>query len=318
MHTFAPLLLALAATSAYSAPVERQDEIHAVLDRRLSLPLWPWEIPGSKPAGLKKIIVFGDSLSDNGNTFRILNNTYPYPSFYFQGRYSNGPTWVEYLSQELGTEMENHAFGGSSSDSLSVKGEAPTGTIIPEMPGLVQQVTTWKDSKPQFDPATTLFSVWSGANDYFNAKTPLSPATVVDATMKSINALVAAGAKNLIVFNMAPGQEKIPFIEHNLRFGLELLKFSVANPSVKLVTMDMAIEFGYIALNRKSFGYDMPLTDITKPCLQQVDLNNPATWIMCSDPSQFIMFDVHPTTKTHTIIKDQVKKGLVKHNIIAG
>src|ERR1700720_1020420 len=41
------------------------------------------------------LYAFGDSLSDTGR------NPAPGPSYY-NGRYSNGPLWVEYLSAQLG------------------------------------------------------------------------------------------------------------------------------------------------------------------------------------------------------------------------
>lgn len=159
-------LLALAATTQALPLQPSSTSLHT---KRLSLPIWPWEIPGSKPAGVKKIIAFGDSLSDNGNTFRILNNTYPYTSRYFGGRYSNGRTWVEYLSETLKVPLEDYAYGGSSTDDIVVKGEAPSGTVVENMPGMVQQVEDWRKTAPTFDAATTLFTVWSGANGMFLA-----------------------------------------------------------------------------------------------------------------------------------------------------
>jgi GDSL-like Lipase/Acylhydrolase len=44
--------------------------------------------------GHQRLVVFGDSLSDNGNTFAVAE----VPGIsYFQGRYSNGPNWVDYF-----------------------------------------------------------------------------------------------------------------------------------------------------------------------------------------------------------------------------
>jgi phospholipase/lecithinase/hemolysin len=42
------------------------------------------------------LVVFGDSLSDNGNTF----STAGLPKApYYNGRWTNGPNWVDYFSQ---------------------------------------------------------------------------------------------------------------------------------------------------------------------------------------------------------------------------
>ena len=58
---------------------------------------------------------FGDSLTDTGRT-----PPSP-PSSYFNGRYSNGPLWVEYLSAQLGLSYNasnNFAVSGSTTSNL--------------------------------------------------------------------------------------------------------------------------------------------------------------------------------------------------------
>src|SRR2546421_6579938 len=47
------------------------------------------------------IVAFGDSLSDAGNVFLRTGGTIPAPP-YGGGHFSNGPTWVEDLSVDLG------------------------------------------------------------------------------------------------------------------------------------------------------------------------------------------------------------------------
>ncbi|KAJ9074553.1 hypothetical protein DSO57_1005294 [Entomophthora muscae] len=63
------------------------------------------------------VIVFGDSLSDTGNYFRhISSGTFPDPDFSFQGRFSNGPVWVEYLAKSLDAKLTNYAYASSTTD----------------------------------------------------------------------------------------------------------------------------------------------------------------------------------------------------------
>jgi hypothetical protein len=56
-------------------------------------------------------------------------------TIYFQGRYSNGPLWVEYLSTQLGlayNPANDHAqSGGETSDALAQAGNSPRRRIRP-------------------------------------------------------------------------------------------------------------------------------------------------------------------------------------------
>jgi len=74
--------------------------------RRLVLAAFAFVLSGSAvPAGrINQIVVFGDSLSDSGNLFAATMGTTPPPPYY-QGRFSNGPVWVEDLAGRLGVEM---------------------------------------------------------------------------------------------------------------------------------------------------------------------------------------------------------------------
>ena len=86
------------------------------------------------------IYAFGDSLTDTGNG--------PAGSKYYQGRWSNGPLWVEYLSATLGIRYNsnnNLAYAGTTTSDL------------------MRQVT----SVPVFTNSQSgLFTVWSGQNDF--------------------------------------------------------------------------------------------------------------------------------------------------------
>src|ERR1051325_6177463 len=72
----------------------------------------------------KRLIVFGDSLSDNGNLFALSGNTYPPPPYYL-GRFSNGPVWVEDLAERLGVPLDDFAVGGANTDTTNINGPLP-------------------------------------------------------------------------------------------------------------------------------------------------------------------------------------------------
>src|SRR5215469_5066295 len=49
------------------------------------------------------IIVFGDSLPDTGNAFEATGHREPASPPYFDGRFSNGPVWVEDFAASFGS-----------------------------------------------------------------------------------------------------------------------------------------------------------------------------------------------------------------------
>lgn len=56
-------------------------------------------------ASFTQIYVFGDSVSNIGNVFDSTGGAIPPNQFYFDGRFSNGPVWVDYLAQDLGLSL---------------------------------------------------------------------------------------------------------------------------------------------------------------------------------------------------------------------
>src|SRR5260370_41509157 len=55
---------------------------------------------------LHKIVIFGDSYSDNGNVYRLTKGHYPGKA-YFDGRFTNGLTWIEYFAQRVNIKPNN-------------------------------------------------------------------------------------------------------------------------------------------------------------------------------------------------------------------
>ena len=59
---------------------------------------------------------FGDSLTDTGNFFDLTGGLYP-AAPYFEGHFSNGKVWIEYLAKKLKLDPEsvvNYAVGGAT------------------------------------------------------------------------------------------------------------------------------------------------------------------------------------------------------------
>ncbi len=141
---------------------------------------------------INELYVYGDSLSDMGTVFRATGGMYPPLPSYFQGRYSNGRVWVEYLAEHLRlsySQTNNFAYGGAT--TVRVRN-----TLIP---GLLTQVQSFTQTHQQTN-LNALYVLWAGANDYLQG---VSSATVpVENVTRAIASLANVGAKNILVANL--------------------------------------------------------------------------------------------------------------------
>src|SRR4029079_65507 len=67
---------------------------------------------------ITKIVILGDSLSDNGNVFKLLFKIIPKCPPYYEGRFTNGPVWAEYFGNYFEHQhyikYRIYAFAGST------------------------------------------------------------------------------------------------------------------------------------------------------------------------------------------------------------
>lgn len=171
-------------------------------------------------ATFSQIYVFGDSLSDTGNS---LNATGLPPSPpYFEGRFSNGPVWTEYLANDLGLspqQQTNYAFGGANTGNNNTPG-------VQGLPGLQQQIDSYKATNTSADP-NALYVVWAGANDYLSGNTT-NPDVPVNNLSTAVNSLADLGAKNIMVVNL-PDLGKLPGTSGDIQVSSGLNALSQAH-----------------------------------------------------------------------------------------
>jgi len=169
------------------------------------------------PDTFTQVFAFGDSCSDNGQAKKISGDimndentpegAYLKPSdeLYWNGRYSNGNTAVEVLSQNLKIELTNYATGGATtgptnySDWMDYLGN--TGVL-----GQIEQFKTSLNGK-QADP-DALYFIFASANDYFKHMDYNLPGDINDVADKAVSNLQTAvtelnklGAKKFLVVN---------------------------------------------------------------------------------------------------------------------
>ncbi len=147
------------------------------------------------------MFVFGDSLSDNGNLFAASGGAAPPSPPYTDGRFSNGPVWVDYMDDMLPrAELNVFAFAGSFSDVGNVNGP---------FPGVLEQVAAFVGTGPAPRRRDWCF-VWSGANDYIFEPITSVPSTVVANVSAAIQELADAGCQSFLIPNL-PNIGETPF-----------------------------------------------------------------------------------------------------------
>jgi phospholipase/lecithinase/hemolysin len=259
-----------------------------------------------------EIYVFGDSFSDTGNAFHATQEALPPTPPYFDGRFSNGSVWVEYLAQDLGLTFNPHtdfAVGGATTGFDNISN--------PVLPGLQQQITSFTTANSSAD-SNALYIVWAGANDdfnYFLGGVPNPNQTVANIS-GAVKSLAAVGAKDIMVVNLpdlgkfpvASFNSQIPSIFTNLTSAYDLSLNTTINSlsqqlgsNINIIPFDINSLFNQLITEPQEFG----LTNVTNYCIQDlsvVPLNLPMQPVTCN-PNEFLFWDpVHPTTTTHQLI----------------
>ncbi len=150
------------------------------------------------------VVVFGDSLSDNGNLYAADHNQIPSPPYYL-GRVSNGLTGAEILAQKLGAPLMNYAWAGATTGVGNVN-DSGRATFL--------GTNSWPGMWASFsDPAiqaayaplapTSLFVLWGGAMDLFYQAPGDTYADSVGRAVTNIVTMTmylqAMGAKEILV-----------------------------------------------------------------------------------------------------------------------
>ncbi|MBH8562563.1 SGNH/GDSL hydrolase family protein [Nostoc sp. CENA67] len=259
-----------------------------------------------------EIYVFGDSFSDTGNFYHATKGAIPPSPTYFEGRFSNGPVWEEYLAQQLGLTVNlsnNFAFGGATTGLDNIG--------LPGLPGLQQQINSFTAENPSANP-NALYIVWTGANDYFSyflGGVPNFNKTVTNLS-QAVTSLAQVGAQNIMVVNL-PDLGLFPVTGGNSQISSYLSTLTNAhnsklNTTLKLLSQQLRPEINIIPLNVNSLFNrviaapgEFSFTNVTDSCIGNssvVPIDISTQPITCT-PDKFLFWDeIHPTTATHKLI----------------
>lgn len=258
-------------------------------------------------ASKQTLVVFGDSLSDNGNLFDLIGLP---PPPYWEGRSSNGPTYAEQLAVSLGAKLDDLAFAGALASDLSPSPLLDPETGLPLPINLSNQVQTYlaelSGDKP---PPHTTAVINIGANDYLHyilSNLPKDPSTaqtvignVIASISGSINELTQAGVDKVVLYTLpdpahAPLLSQLPPAVAEFAHQLILLNnaalegLASTHPNVQLI--DQNALFETVASDPASFGFTAGLS---------TELINSTAFA----PNEVFFFDVeHPTYAGHGVL----------------
>ncbi len=279
-------------------------------------------------ASFTEMYIFGDSLSDTGNIFDFTAGNIPPSPPFFEGRFSNGLIWIDYLAEDLGlnpityadvvidqtlpTEGINFAFGGATTgDENTVSLTFPT---VPDLPALQDQISLFTADFSSAADADALYIIWAGSNDYLPTEGTFEPFTSSTASINNlsnaITTLANVGAQNIMVVNLPNlgdtpvalnANQEEPGItnrlnalseEHNTALAAEIddLTLSLA-PDINLISFNLNALFTDVVNNPETFNF----TNVTDGCLL----------VGCANPDEFLFWDPqHVTTAAHQLIAD--------------
>ena len=251
--------------------------------------------------------VFGDSFTDAGNIAAATGNTIPNPALgYWQGRFADGPTWVDRLSYaQFGTPTRasltggnNFSFGGARAAQDDIISAGPPVVAIP---GLVTQGGMYFAQVGFVDP-NALYIINFGNNDV-NAiqggdtqglTVPQYQAAYVNNMVGAVAQLSAFGAKNILILGVPNPTE----VEGQVLQGLLDNALDAAEPflAANLYRYSYFSFFTRLQTDPTQFGLPASL-DFTTPCLVG---ETPGPGIDCTG---YLSFDgIHVTSKVQQAI----------------
>ena len=254
------------------------------------------------------LFIFGDSLSDSGNSYNAFGTPESPP--YWQGRYSNGQNWADFSTDWLG--MSNIAGRGASSGNNRAFGGAGTGNGMSfwVIENIGKQVDDWDQN---YDLAAgDVAAIWGGGNDLLNFG-ETNAQRVVDDIEEHAEQLIATGGQELIFFELPP-LEKTPGERDSSEEDQQDLGQRVSDFNSGLRTMASGLNSTYGVITHVIpiwIGFEMlyysgehfGITNVTHSACDHdgvaCDNNDP----IAPNVEEYIFFDnLHPTETTHRAI----------------
>jgi len=273
-----------------------------------------------KAANWTPIVSFGDSLSDVGNFYAVTGGADPVSPPYRQGRFTNGPVWVEDLAKQLGARAPQASIFGGSDYAVGGAQTGTTGIYAAATGDLPSQIDAFAQASGGRADPRALYTLWIGANDvldvvqtvnsYRQALPVLNEA--VHNTGIAMRRLAALGVQRMIVANL-PDIGKTPLaLQAGGSLPAMLHKLSVAYNGLLMqqiaeIRSETGMQIQVLdAMGLVNAAVNVPqafgLQDVTDSCWTGDELD-PASGAVCAKPSVYLFWDqIHPTATGHALI----------------
>lgn len=294
------------------------------------------------------MVAFGDSLSDGGNLIPVVSlageDMANYltgwdPNYYYNYRFSNGPVWVDQLYTSLGfgdigTLERNDGGGNRNGTNFAWAGSrSGAGYYETYFPNLQPQIGFYSSqlaegNPPLPDPATTLFTLWSGANDVFahvEKNDPVTPSQVADNISLAITTLYGEGGRYFLVPNLPPiglipsyvddpikGPIATTFVNaSNILLETELDALSASLEGITIYKVDIHGLFLDIIANYEDYGFTN-VTDTAYVRYEPYELRFPPYGELTPNSDGYFYWDAaHGTTLANSYIAQAAYQSIV-------
>lgn len=262
---------------------------------------------------IDRLVIFGDSLSDSkGRMHEKTYHIFPSYSQYYDGRFTNGFVWNEFLASPafLKKEVVNFAEGGSTSASYS-----RFNILSNFLSNLETQMKNYQASSKD------LAIVFAGANDYITLHQD-NVLKVVEEQISQISNLLDNGVNNVLVMGMPelslmPGSklsdDKKEYADitaaHNFLLQRKVDELKEKYPEKKVFFFDTASAFDQVIRIARRIGYDTTHAYTTHGYIHNPIADDPPLNIA---PKHVFNDSVHPTQEVHlafaTILNNFIAK----------
>jgi phospholipase/lecithinase/hemolysin len=276
-------------------------------------------------SSLNQMVVFGDSLSDNGNLYEFMKHQLPLSPPYFKGRFSNGPVWVELIMEHYfpgkGKEhLLDYAYGGAG----VLSDDEDEDTLFT----LRREIDSYFLTHENKAEENSLYVVWIGSNNYMAAPEEADAEVdkVIFGIQKGLELLAKNGAKHILVVNVpnlgripaaryAETIERLTYLSsrHNLILERKVEELKKRYQDIQWLYFNVNLVFDDMTIHPELYGF----SNVTDTCYEElmdvnVSTDQKSVLKMVASiklPMQadactgFLFFDpVHPTDAAHELM----------------